>query len=77
MTVVGINDRRERLNKNEALAKLVDETVVVEKLIASLKKIERYLFSIDRAPEVIPEMVSLKARKRLLINKQIRLGSIL
>ena len=74
MTVVSISDRQDRLNKEQQLTNLISETESVERMIAALKKIERYLFSINGEPELISETVRLKARKRFLINKQIRLG---
>lgn len=75
-TVTSINDKQERIDKDQKLTHLIDETASVERMIAALKKIERYLFSIDGKPELIPETVRLNARKRFLINKKIQLEGL-
>ena len=67
--VVSINRAIERKNKDQKISDLIDEIEIVTALIASLKKIDRYLWSIDKQPETVAEMVNLKTRNVLLTVK--------
>ena len=73
MVIVNINERQERIERDEKITNLTTEIAAVERMITHLKGIEHYLMAIDRPPEVIPERVHLKTRKRFLINKLTRL----
>ena len=67
--VVSINRAKERRTRDQKISALIDEIEIVTDLIASLKKIDRYLWSIDKRPETVAEMVNLKTRNTLLTVK--------
>jgi hypothetical protein len=67
--VVNINNAQERKTKDDKISELIDEIEIVVGLVAGLKKVERYSWSRDRQPEVVADMVFLKARNRFLTNK--------
>ena len=70
---VSINLAKERKSRDQKISDLIDEIEIVTSLIASLKKIDRYLWSIDKRPETVAEMVNLKTRNILLTVRLTRL----
>ena len=71
--VVSINRAVERKTRDQKISDLCDEIEIVTGLIAGLKKIDRYLWSIDKRPETVAEMVNLKTRNISLTVRLTRL----
>ena len=67
--VFSITCASERKTRDQKISRLIDEIEAVVGMVASLQKVERYSWSRDRQPEVVADMVFLKARNRFLTNK--------